>query len=497
LGKQKFTLGCYANLYFFGLFAKSFQAIYKLLSNSGPLVLPSLWLTFAAISMRLLFLLFGLLFFASVAFGQQRWAILGTSAPKDPALFTKKLQSLIDQSADSAITIMIKGRHKMLPIRLKSKTTIILDKSCYLSAPTTAMAYPLLQFHNRYSLPAKGIRALFYAYEVDRISITGKGTIDGMGTSAAFAPNPDSARPYIIALIGCTNILIDGISLRQPAYWTQAYFACTKIKIRNQKVYAHANRNNDGLDIVGCKNVVISRCKIDSDDDAIVLKTFTPAFPNQNITVSGCLLRSNCNAFKVGTETAGDCHNVTFKNSIISGSSTFSNIYARRMGLTGICLASVDGGTLSSVLCHNISIKDVYAPFFIRCGQRGRAYVANADSIRDRGLSLSSISEITLRAIKGTSSRGPECIISGIPGQPIRNLLLENIILSMPGGYPDSLPIPSAPPEVTEGYPEIKMFGQYSPASGIYIRHVDGFRKSGITIIHRRKDRRPKLVQEP
>ena len=444
--------------------------------------------------MRFFLIIIWFLSWASPAFCQQRWAILGPSAPKDPLLFTQRLQALIDKSADSAISIMIKGRHKLYPIRLKSKTTIILDKSCYLSAPSTAVAYPLLQFDTRYRLPAKGIRALFYAYEADQISITGKGTIDGMGAAPAFAPNPDSARPYIIALIGCRNILIDGISLRQPAYWAQAYVACNNIKIRNQKVYAHANRNNDGLDIVGCKNVAISRCNIDSDDDAIVLKTFSPVFPNQNITVSGCKLRSNCNAFKVGTESAGDSRNITFKNSIISGSSTFSGVYARRMGLTGICLTSVDGGTLSNVLCHNISIKDVYAPFFIRCGQRGRAYGAKADSLKAAGIPPSGMEGIMLRAIKGSSSRGPECIISGIAGQPIKNLSLENIILSMPGGYPDSLAVPTNMPEVPDGYPEIKMFGQCSPASGIFIRHVEGFRKSGLSIIHRRKDARPKLV---
>lgn len=92
------------------------------------------------------------------------------------------------------------------------------------------------------------------------------------------------------------------VSLHNSAYWVQKYEACDNVLIHGIKVYSHTNFNNDGLDINGSKNVRISDCFIDTDDDALCFKSESGIYSLcENITVTNCILRSNCNGIKCGT----------------------------------------------------------------------------------------------------------------------------------------------------------------------------------------------------
>ena len=99
------------------------------------------------------------------------------------------------------------------------------------------------------------------------------------------------------------------VTLRNSAYWTQDYEKCNGVIVRGVKVYSHANWNNDGLDI-DSRNVVVSDCYIDCDDDALCLKSDTDT-PCENVTVTNCVLKSNCNAIKFGTSSYSGFKNVT------------------------------------------------------------------------------------------------------------------------------------------------------------------------------------------
>ena len=123
-------------------------------------------------------------------------------------------------------------------------------------------------------------RALIWGEGLKGIGITGKGIIDGQG--ATFRDNlPDESewdiikavyddrtrylpetryinRPYIIRLISCREVLVEGISLRNSPMWMQHYLNCDFVSIQNITVYNHGSYNNDMIDIDCCRNVVIS-----------------------------------------------------------------------------------------------------------------------------------------------------------------------------------------------------------------------------------------------
>jgi hypothetical protein len=88
--------------------------------------------------------------------------------------------------------------------------------------------------------------------------------------------------------------------------------------------------------------------------------------------------------------------------------------------------------------------------------------------------------------------------ISGLPGHPVENVVLENIYITYAGGgkkevnyFPvDSLHMVT---EAEKDYPEFSMFGEL-PAWGFFIRHVEGLEMKNIKISCKEDDYRAAMV---
>ena len=73
--------------------------------------------------------------------------------------------------------------------------------------------------------------------------------------------------------------------MRSAGSWMQHYRRCDGLTIRDIAVFNHVSYNNDGLNIDSCRDVIITGCTVDSDDDAVVLKSLSLT-PCENITIS-------------------------------------------------------------------------------------------------------------------------------------------------------------------------------------------------------------------
>jgi len=85
----------------------------------------------------------------------------------------------------------------------------------------------------------------------------------------------------------------------------------------------------------------------------------------------------------------------------------------------------------------------------------------------------------------------PLCI-TGLPGHPVEDVVLENITVSFAGGGKASGDLASVP-EKEKAYPEYRMFGLL-PAYGFFCRHVRGLRLSRVQVNTVQADARPALV---
>jgi polygalacturonase len=327
-------------------------------------------------------------------------------------------------------------------------------------------------------------QSLIRGEDLDQVTIRGRGTIDGQG--AKYHWKEYKNRPYVIRLVNCRDVLVEGITLRNAPMWMQHYLACERVRIHGITVYDLATYNNDGLDLDGCRDAVVSDCTILSLDDALCLKS-TCGRPCENVTIANCVLSSHCNALKMGTESVGGFRNIAITNCAISSPPAAKPIAGDSRGISGIALEIVDGGTLEGVTVSNVTIDGVNTPIFLRLGNRARPI---ADDMPRPG--VGAFRNVFLSNIVATRTGRIGCSITGVPGHPIENVCLNNVQLTFAGGgsKADAAKLVA---EQEARYPEANMFGVL-PAYGFYCRHVVGLKLRDVQLRTLRPDLRHILV---
>jgi len=198
--------------------------------------------------------------------------------------------------------------------------------------------------------------ALLTARDAADISITGGGVIDGAG--AAFAARGagqrddilvlSNERPFLAFLLGCNNITVRDVTLRDSALWTLRLTGCQDVLIHGLRIRADVRMpNSDGIDIDRCRRVRISDCDIDTGDDGISLKTCDewPEYgPCEDVTVTGCIISSRSSALVVGVDVSAPIRNVVFSSCVVRRS---------HRGL------SVSAGTGSGGVIENVLFSDM------------------------------------------------------------------------------------------------------------------------------------------
>jgi hypothetical protein len=403
---------------------------------------------------------------------------------------TRSIQSAIDacSEAGGGTVLFPAGRFVSGTIYLRSQVTLFLEAGSILEGSKNLKDYPVTISKVRSYTDNYTNKSLIYAEDMENISITGHGMIDGNGASFKVEnmDNDDGirskddffyykSRPYLIRIINCRNILVRDITIKNSPMWVQHYLLCEDVNIDGIKVNSRVNDNNDGIDIDGCQRVRISNCDIVSGDDAIVLKS-TLDVPCRDIAISNCILSSHCNAFKLGTETNGGFQNVVFSNCTIYDT-----------GLAGITLQIVDGGTMERVSVSNVTMTNVATAVFIRLGNRARPYI---DTMPKPGVGR--LSDIKIDNIIGKNIGKTGCSIVGIPGYMTDNITLSNINLTFEGGGTGE-DAENEVPEHPSDYPELGMHGTL-PAYGFYCRHVKNLGFNNVSLGFDNEDFRPSFV---
>jgi hypothetical protein len=124
------------------------------------------------------------------------------------------------------------------------------------------------------------------------------------------------------------------------------------------------------------------------------------------------------------------------------------------------------------------------APIFIRLGRRMRG---------PDGVPVGSIKRVVISNIVCSNSPSKVCSnITGVPGYPIENVKISNVIVLQQGGAKkDQAAV--VPPEVETKYPDPDMLGPL-PANGFYIRHAKDVELRDISVMAMAPDARPTIA---
>ena len=419
--------------------------------------------------------------------------ILNAGAKSDgKTLNTEIIQQAIDKVSESGggTVLVPPGKFLTGSLVLKNGVTLEVQKGAILLGSRDLKDYLSIRPEYVALRTGQATKQLIFAEGQSDVAITGQGTIDGQGAAfkrAESGDEPGITRPHLIQLINCKNVRIEDVHMLNSGGWMQHYLACDNLKIEGINVYNHCNYNNDGIDIDGCQDVVITDCFVDSDDDGICLKSTSPRLC-KDVIVSNCVVKSHCNALKMGTETTGGFENIVFSNCTVSPSADKDPIYGQLNGQSAISVEMVDGGVLDQVNISNITISETGCPIFIRLGNRARKYAPDAEEPGMGKLRNVSISNVIATTSSKTTSN-----ITGIPGSYAENISLNNIfITSLSNGSEEAAQMEV--PENDKGYPTAGMFGEVLPASGFFIRHVKNISLNNIQLFIKGDDVRPAII---
>jgi polygalacturonase len=415
---------------------------------------------------------------------------------------TKAIQAAIDKASSAGGTVVVSpGKYVSGTIHLRSNLTLRIEQGATLVFspddedfdPYEQLPYKMsgarekkeaqVSFVNH--LPAERRRlsvppayddteTTYFHYSllsgdgVHNVAIEGTGTIDGN--------RPRRGGPKPIGIRNSEWVSVRGITIRNAPNYNISFLATDHIEVEGVKLL---NGYADGVDTDGCRYIRVTNSYIDAWDDAVCPKASMALGmrrATEHMVVANCVLRTSCNNFKFGTESAGDLKDVTVSNCVMLRRD------AGRRPLGGIAIESVDGSNIDGLVFSNISMEDVIAPIFIRLGDRGRGMEKPAPgSIRNI-----SIQNVVARGASLASS------ITGIERGHVVNVSLDGINLTSMGGVAAR---DSSVPEVPGKYPEADMFGEL-PAMALYSRHVDGLTLRNIKIHAAEPDGRPAIIMD-
>ncbi len=424
-------------------------------------------------------------------------------------LNTRSIQAAIDflTNKGGGTLVFSPGNYVTGSIYLKSNVTLHLEEGAHLLGSNNPFDYVKDSVVNWQSM--------IFAIRQENIGIVGKGTINGRGfqTAVNAVENVHKGivqdelkldrlrewnRPENIYFRECKNVLIKDITLRDPASWNQTYDQCDGLHVEGIYVDSKSYWNNDGIDVVDCKNVVIKNSFFDVADDAICFKSHDSNGVCENVLVENCTARSSASALKFGTVSRGGFRNFVVRDLVVYD--TYRS---------AITFAAVDGGFVENILVDGVRSINTGNVIFLRIGDRwskGRKPSMKNVTIRnvyaevplnkpDLGYNYEGPIEDMPRNISPAS-------IIGLPEYKIENVNLENIEFVYPGGGNplfahrglDAQSLENIP-EMPAAYPEFSQFKEL-PAWGLYIRHAKDINLKNIKFTIQKEDYRPAIVAD-
>ena len=324
--------------------------------------------------------------------------VLNYGAKKDGTTKdTKAIKDAIDAAAaQGGGTIYFPpGTYLTGPIHFKSNITIFIDAGAVIKFSTDYDDYLPMVKSRWEGTVNMNFSPLFYGYKVENIAIIGRGTIDGQGQKwwkfeekvrneydktgkvkentkwqemhrklNAGVDDPGTwnwksahfLRPPFIQPFMCSNILIQGITIKNSPFWNITPTFCKNVTVDGVTIESPADSpNTDGIDPSSCSQVRIANCFINVGDDCIAIKSGRDAdgrkygVPSEDITITNCTMLNGHGGVVIGSEMSGGVKRVTISNCVFDG--TDRGIRIKTMRGRG---ASVEGVRVDNIVMRHI-----------------------------------------------------------------------------------------------------------------------------------------------
>ncbi len=361
-------------------------------------------------------------------------------------LDTEAIQKALDACGNAGGMVKVPaGTYLSRPLTLRTKTTLQLDAGATLKAtdePKDFLAADVA-WDDILNGSKKGPLAPFISgKDLTDIKICGQGTIDGSGAKwwipAEAARRKKSGytlpRPNLIVLTRVKHLEVTGVTLQNSPKFHLVPDDCQDVLIAGVTILApeHA-ANTDAIDPSACKNVLITKCRIDVGDDNVAIKAGKKVagreFACEDITVTDCTFLHG-HGMSIGSETDGGVRNVVVKNCTFQDTENGLRIKSQRG----------KGGLVENISYSDITMTNVDPAITFTCYYMNNSAKDAVQSSPPKETGAPSAGEKTpvyrnLRVsnLKATCQKSAGVIL-GLPESCISNVVFENVQISAHSG---------------------------------------------------------------
>jgi polygalacturonase len=296
------------------------------------------------------------------------------------AIDTRAIQAAIDAAAaQGGGTVTLRpGVYLSGSLFVKTGVTLAIGKGAIIRGLRDLAAYPMIRTRVA-GIEMDWPAALLNVYRERNARITGEGMVDGDGKvfwdsywamrrdydprDLRWAADYDCRRPRLIHVYDSDNVEVSGLNLTRSGFWTVHVCYSRDVKVSDLII-----RNNiggrgpstDGIDIDSSERVLVERCDLAVNDDAICIKAgrdwdgLRVARPCREVRIRDCVVRDALAGMTFGSETSGGFEDIQVSGLRIE--------YPVPLGIF-FKSGHTRGGTISNIRLSHIHLQDVATLF--------------------------------------------------------------------------------------------------------------------------------------
>lgn len=346
-------------------------------------------------------------------------------------LNTSAIQTAIDQCmADGGGTVVVpEGTFLCGAVFLKQDVNLYIEKGGVLKGTVNPEDYPQV-FTRWEGIERDWTSALINAFDVTGFKLTGEGTIDGSGDQwmekyPRGSKELKVGRPRLIAIQNCSDVLVSGITLKNQACWGLFILYSSHVIAENLTIRAEHNIiSSDGIDIDSSKDIYISDCDIDVNDDCISIKSGKDEDgrrvnrPAEEILIEKCRFRYGHGGVAMGSEMSGGIRNVEIRNCIMEADNWAPIRFKSQPSR---------GGVVENITYRDIKLQDTQKAFEFNMEWRMRP------PIKPPSDPLPVVRNINIINVTGTVQTVGD--MHGLTDSPITNVTFTNCEITADTGF--------------------------------------------------------------
>lgn len=293
---------------------------------------------------------------------------------------TRPIQAAIDAAAGAGGgTVVLKpGVYLSGSLFVKSNVTLLIGRGVTIKGLRDIAAYPMVRTRVA-GIEMDWPAGLLNIYQQKNAKITGEGLVDGDGKvfwdaywamrrdydprDLRWAADYDCRRPRLIHVYDAEAVEVSGLNLARSGFWTVHVCYSRDVKVSDLII-----RNNlggrgpstDGVDIDSSERVLVERCDISVNDDALCIKAgrdwdgLRVARPCRQVKVRDCIVRDAHAGMTFGSETSGGFEDIEVSGLRIE--------YPVPLGIF-FKSGHTRGGVINNIALKNIHLQDVATLF--------------------------------------------------------------------------------------------------------------------------------------